>query len=380
MPFLDKEGLKYLLENLTIVGGGGSGSGSDGTSNYFKFDINDTGSLLLYYEGDEQPNFEIVDSGHLYYYLDATKTQFVDLGKVVGDGDINANPSCFLNFERKIQQNGDSGYKFTFGSFDEFDSSLYNISFSFYDCGNGKQIYQTSSKDTVNTAGSNINYLITSQISHTDLCDSPYYTGKGVVCAASSVPQAVSSNSVLKAICFISEDTLETSQLRKATNRKLDYAYTCFSLHPDMISSGSFIQKTLGTTNTLVLKLDIFDYQYAKKCMQTASSFYIPNLQSLVSHLSIPISGLTASDKSLPMVFQLSDALGSDSTNLYIAPHSTMNRKLYDFTQYYVEFDVYGFVANIPYPGQAIAVPITEITTGESSELYKGWIMGPMSV
>lgn len=50
---------------------------------YFKFNIDDNGHLILSYDG-EDAFFEINDEGHLVHYLDADKSDFVDLGPVVG--------------------------------------------------------------------------------------------------------------------------------------------------------------------------------------------------------------------------------------------------------------------------------------------------------
>lgn len=120
-----RNGSVYLAPpNITSSSGGTSqGSVSDTTQGLYKFDIDASGNLILYYNGDEEPDFYIDGNGDLIAGF--ANGNLLNVGHVVGkDGEDGAPGKAFAYEDFTPTQlaalkgpKGDKGDPFTYADF-----------------------------------------------------------------------------------------------------------------------------------------------------------------------------------------------------------------------------------------------------------------------
>lgn len=378
MPFLDKEGLKYLLDNLAIKGGGGTG-GEGGTSNYFAFNINDTGNLILTYEGETQPNFEIVDNGHLYYYLDPTKTSFVDLGKVVGDGEGSSGSVSLCT--STVTDDGEYINSTIALKPGLVDWSTEDLTIRFFDGDNKKNFYSATglTKDTTITDLD----VVEVETSFNNIVDSTYFSRNSLILGIykhSLSSGYDSTNDVLIGFGYVDPTQIAKRYKSSVEGTINDYSTRGLYISPEMSSTCWLGNKMMGDVKTCVINLTLKDFEYFKTCASNLSIFRLPGIQQLTAKFGENIwTRVAAEDRQLPTVYCVTDEYDHSLQRLYFAPRH-QGRTLYSANELYTEFDIICLNSYVPSNSHNIEVPSTDLTNWPESRIYNGWVIAPTSV
>lgn len=392
MPFLDKEGLEYLLDSLAIKGGSSGGdtpggsTPSSGVPQYYKFDVDGDGRLILSYEGDNQPRFEIVQSGHLFYYLDEAKTKSIDLGKVVGDGVVDSKPAGILDIKTfvhtDLSTSQDPKIKITYNSFESIDTSTEELDIYLFDGSSGAFLYKETLSNYKSNYQSFIQMIFTSSISLRSLSNSSSYTNEGIVGAIYEHAKGETDTSTfkIKAIDYLGSEEIVEAKLRKYANPREDYKTSCFSLPVSMINTASVSTKMMGSTKTICLDLTVADGNYALDCLNNAQLFHIPNFKSILETFGDELyTNVNSSDRQLPLIIQITYDL-SIPYKFYLVPHDSVTRRMLTLEGIYSEFDINCVISNIPDKPETITLPTNEVSLSISSIIYHGWLISPTSI
>lgn len=145
-PVVGSNGNWYIWSQQSggYVDSGISAHGLPGKDTPYCVDVDENGHLLLYYTGDEVPDFSINDNGHLIYTVNAENSESVDIGNVVGpagqdgqdgapgrdgqDGQDGADGQDGQDGKSAYESAQDGGYT---GTESQFNSDLAGIGFKY---------------------------------------------------------------------------------------------------------------------------------------------------------------------------------------------------------------------------------------------------------